>query len=247
MKAESAGNAYGSDLAYIHDAGFGAFAEAAAQTLLALLRRGGVRGGLVVDLGCGSGILASVAATAGYDVLGFDISPNMVELSRRRVRRGTFRRASLLDAEIPSCVAVTAVGEIFNYLFDRRHSLARLKKLFRRVHRALAPGGLFLFDVALIGRVPEGWRRSYTEADDWACLFEAEENARQKLLTRRITTFRKVGGAFRRDHEVHRLRLFERDELLAPLRKLGFRVRTVRRYGELSFPPGYVGFIARKS
>ncbi len=246
MKPKRAPNAYRADLAYVHDAGFGEFADAAAKSLLELLRVRGPREGLVVDLGCGSGILAAAVAKAGYDVLGFDISRAMVELSRRRVPRGTFRHASVLDAQIPPCVAVTAVGEVFNYLFDRRHSLTRLTELFRRVHRALVPGGLFLFDVALVGRVPDGTRRTYTEDDGWACLYEAEENRRDKLLTRRITTFRKVGRSYRRDHEVHRLRLFERDELAGPLRKLGFRVRAVRRYGDLSFPPGYIAFVARK-
>jgi len=246
MKPKAAEKAYRADLAYVHDAGFGGFADAAAKSLLDLLPARGPRDGLVVDLGCGSGILAAAVAKAGYDVLGFDISRAMIELSRRRVPQGTFHRASVLDVEIPSCVAVTAVGEIFNYLFDRRHSLARLRELFRRVHRALVPGGLFLFDVALVGRVPEGTRRSYSEKGDWACLYEAEEDRRKKVLTRRITTFRKVGPSYRRDHEVHRLRLFDRDGLAVPLRKLGFRVRAVRRYGELRFPPGYIAFVARK-
>ena len=115
------------------------------------------------------------------------------------------------------------------------------------MHRALLPGGFFLFDVATLGRVPEGKRRTYSEAEEWACLYEAEEDRARKLLVRRITTFRKSGRAYRRDQEEHRLRLFERAELAEPLATLGFRVRTVRRYGELQFPPGYLGFVARKA
>lgn len=244
MPAKSAPQAYRDDLAFIHDDGFGHFADAGAQSLLEVLGR---QQGLVVDLGCGSGILAAAIVEAGYDVLGFDISQAMVDLSRRRVPRGTFRCESILDAKIPSCVAVTAVGEIFNYLFDRRHSLAAVQRVFRRVHDALLPSGVFLFDAALLGRVPGGKRQAYRLADDWACLYEAEENPRRKLLTRRITTFRRVGDSYRRDSEVHRLRLFERRELVEPLTKLGFSVRAVRRYGTLKFPPGYVGFIARKT
>lgn len=143
-------------------------------------------------------------------------------------------------------MAVTAIGEIFNYLFDRRNTPPRLEKLFRRVHEALSPGGLFVFDVAVPGRAGGGRRRGYTLGDDWACLVEAEEDTRTKTLTRRITSFRKVGPTYRRDQEVHRLRLYDRDELLAQLRDVGFRVRTVRAYGESKFPQGYVGFVARK-
>jgi len=245
-KGKAAAGAYRADLAHIHDAGFGSFAVAAAQELLAMLRAQGLRAGLVVDLGCGSGILAEAVTKAGYDLLGFDISADMIELARRRAPRATFRHASTLDAAIPPCIAVTSIGEVFNYLFDPRRSLARLAKLFAGVHRALRPGGFFLFDAALVGRVPKGKRRSYAEMDGWACLYEAEEDPRAKLLTRRITTFRRQGEAYRRDVEVHKLRLFERRELLDPLRRLGFRVRTLRRYADVKFPAGYLGFVARK-
>ena len=53
---------YREDLAYIHDAGFGALARSAAPVLLEDLRRRGVDGGLVIDLGCGSGILSEAVS-----------------------------------------------------------------------------------------------------------------------------------------------------------------------------------------
>src|SRR5689334_5247848 len=68
-------DAYQDDLAYIHDAGFGGFARGSAPGLLTLFRRNGITGGLVVDLGCGSGIWANELAGSGYQVLGVDISP----------------------------------------------------------------------------------------------------------------------------------------------------------------------------
>jgi SAM-dependent methyltransferase len=237
---------YRADLAYIHDAGFGSFAEAAAVELTGLLQAAQVTRGRIVELGCGSGIQAERMASAGYDVTGFDISPDMVALARRRVPRATFRCASFLDVEIPACVAVTAVGEIFNYLFDRRNSPARLKGLFRRVRDALPRGGLFLFDVATVGRVPGLRAKNHTEGADWACLYEAEEDPRTRTLTRRISTFRRAGEQYQRSNEVHRLRLYEKRELLQPLRELGFRVRTLAGYARLKFPPGYVGFAAVK-
>ena len=105
-----------------------------------------------------------------------------------------------------------------------------------------------MFDVALVGRVPGGRRRSYTLGDDWACLYEAVEDADRRTLTRHITSFRKRDGgdAYYRDDEVHRLRLYEGGWLVDQLRTAGFRVRTVKAYGDLKFPPGYLGFVARK-
>jgi len=201
----------------------------------------------VVELGCGSGTSSEAIVAAGYDVLGFDISEDMLALARRRVPRGEFRVESFLTAELPSCVAVTAIGEPFNYLFDPQNSKGALVKVFRRIYDALQPGGVLLFDVAGPGRVPRaGPQRSWWEGEDWTVLVEAEENRAERLLTRRITSFRKVGELYRRDHEVHRQRLFARSELTEQLRDVGFRVRPLAGYGSLRFTRGHLGFLARK-
>lgn len=239
--------AYGEDLAFIHDAGFLAHAQHAAPTFLALAREHKPPPGLVVELGCGSGEFAARVCEAGYDVLGYDISAAMLELARRRAPRAEFRQASFLDVEFPPCAAVCSTGEIFNYLFDARNGAARLKKLFKQVHQALEPGGLFFFDFATPGRVAGGRTSAFRQGDDWACLFSAEEDARRGTLTRDITTFRRVGELFRRDHETHRLKLFKKSELSQWLRDLGFRARSLASYGEYQFPPGYASFAARKA
>jgi 2-polyprenyl-3-methyl-5-hydroxy-6-metoxy-1,4-benzoquinol methylase len=76
--------AYNEDLAYIHDVGYGGFAEGAAPGVLRILREAGIGDGLVVDLGCGSGIWARHLTDAGYEVVGVDISPAMIRLARKR-------------------------------------------------------------------------------------------------------------------------------------------------------------------
>ena len=239
---------YGEDLAYIHDVGHGEPARAAAAALVDLLRRTGRTAGRVVDLGCGSGILARVALDAGYDVTGFDLSEAMIETARRRAPGADLRVASFLDAEIPPCAAVTAIGECFSYLFDLEVAGAGLDRLFARIHRALEPRGLLLFDVAAPGRVRgRSPQRSWREGEDWAVLVEVDEDPAARRLTRSITTFRSTGEAWRRDHEVHALRLYDRRELEARLRATGFRVRPLAGYGALRFAPGHIGFCARKT
>ncbi len=110
--------AYKDDLAYIHDVGYGDFAKNAAPELLAILRRRGLEDGLVVDLGCGSGLWAEELCGAGYDVLGVDISPAMIEIARCRAPQATFEVGSFLKVDLPRCGAVTSLGECLNYLFD---------------------------------------------------------------------------------------------------------------------------------
>ncbi len=152
----TAATAYSADLAYIHDAGFGHVAANAAVELLKRLRKSRKRDspGLVIDAGCGSGILSQAVSAAGYDVLGFDFSESMLTLARKRAPRSTFRRESFVTAELPPCTAITAIGEVFNYLFDRRNRGKLLPRVLRKMYQALEPGGLLLFDVATPGAFP---------------------------------------------------------------------------------------------
>jgi len=109
---------YQEDLAYIHDVGFGAFSSESAPGLLEILHQKGIEKGLVVDLGCGSGIWAKALTQAGYEVLGIDISDAMLDLAREKAPKAKFQNASLLRVELPKCDAVTSIGECLNYQFD---------------------------------------------------------------------------------------------------------------------------------
>jgi len=238
-------NAYNRDLAYVHDVGFGRFAEQSAPGVLNILRCNGISSGLIIDLGCGTGLWARRLADAGYGVLGIDLSPHMIALARRRVPEGIFRTASFLDGDFPPCAAITALGEGFNYLFDERNRRSSLARLFRRAHRSLRPGGLLVFDVAEPGRARSSDRR-FWKGQDWACLVEYKHDRRRNLLTRENTTFRKVGRQYRRAEETHVQQLYRGSQLAGDLRQIGFRVRTVRGYGEFRFPKAHVGLIAGK-
>jgi SAM-dependent methyltransferase len=236
---------YNEDLAYIHDQGFTDLARNAAQTVLELLKAQRIKSGLVVDLGCGSGVLAERLTRAGYDVLGIDISKPMLRLARKRAPRARFNQGSLFQTKLPACVAVCAIGECINYLFDRRGT-TQLEEFFRRVHHALSPGGVLVFDVAEPGR---GVRRSllHSEGEDWAILVRKEEDVRRKILTRRMTIFRKVGHLYRRSGEVHRQSLHSAARIAKALAAAGFDVTRLRGYGKQRFAPGRAGFVARKS
>jgi SAM-dependent methyltransferase len=227
---------YDPDLAFVHDAGFGGFARDAAPGLLRRLRRAGIRDGLVVDLGCGSGIWARLLTDAGYDALGVDQSAAMLDLARRTAPRARFAQASALDFVPPSgTAAITALGEILSYAGDVRAPV-------RAAAEALAPGGLLLFDVAAPNRAVAAGRR---EGDGWLIATEATSDG--TTLTRRIATFRRAGRAWRRSDETHTLRLFAPDEVLAELDRAGFDARRVRSYGrELRPLPGLAVFAARR-
>lgn len=237
--------AYAEDLAYIHDRGYGGFASGSAPGILKLLHQNGIASGTVVDLGCGSGIWAHKLAQAGYQVVGVDLSPAMIEIARSRVPQATFQAASFLEFPIPPCHAVTAMGEIFNYLFDAKNSLRTLKGVCAHIFKALSPGGLLVFDVSEPGR-SKGQTQRFSLGDDWACLVELQHESRSERLVRKITSFRRIGDLYRRHEETHTLQLYKGTTLARMLRDIGFRVKQVRGYGKYRFPPAVVGFVARK-
>ena len=236
--------AYGPELARAHHEGFGDLARGAATTLLASLAQAGLTGGLVVELGSGSGILARLLTDARFDVLGFDISEDMVRLASTHAPAARFVRAPLLDADLPPCVAVAAVGEILNYAFDDRTDLGQLVGVFRRVRRSLRPGGVLLFDVAGPGRAgPTGRRQASSETPRWAIRSVAEEDVDGAGLIRRITLVAADGV---HHHETHVLRLYRPDDVEVALADAGFDdVRRLGRYHDFELPPGLTGFLAR--
>lgn len=241
-------DAYRDDLAYIHDAGHGDLATAAARRLIDELARAGLTRGAVVDLGCGSGVFAAVLVDAGYHVVGLDTSPAMIALARARVPQADFRVGSFVSAELPECVAVTAIGEVFSYAFDSANDASTRASLFRRIHEALVPGGLLLFDVADPERAPAGdTRRTHATGDDWAVLAETSRDDIAGVLRRRITTFRRAGILYRRDVEVHRLALLDPASVLESLRVAGFEPSRISSYGSTPFPPGLAGFLAKSA
>jgi len=248
LKQRSPTEGYTEDLAYIHDSGFGGFAESAAPGLLAMLENCGIRSGLVIDIGCGGGHWAHRLIERGYDVLGVDISAPMVSLARKREPRARFITGSFLSTKLPQCAAITAISECIGYLFDDRNGHKALERFFANAHNALKPGGIMIFDLLESRRgVPLRNARRWTKGNDWVVLVNVIEDTRTKKLTREITSFRQRGNSYRRTDEVHHVKLIDREAVLGSLRRQGFTARALRGYGELRFAKGHVGFLARKS
>lgn len=231
----------------MHDAGFTALAEAAAERLLQEVRRGDdAERGLIVELGCGSGVTAARLLAAGFDVLCVDSSPAMLEIARERAPRARFLEESFVSAEIPPCDAVIAVGEVLNDLDDPRNTPKALERVFARVFKALWPGGVFLFDMAGPGRVPGGREISVWVGEDWGVVSDAVEDAKRHTLTRTVTLLRKRKGRVVSGEEVHRLRLVPSMRVLEMLRKAGFKARSLQGYDGARFAPGHSVFLARR-
>lgn len=96
----------------------------------------------VVDLGCGFGWFCRWAREAGAaEVLGLDVSANMLARARSTTPDSaiTYRQADLETLELPAGAFDLAYSSL------TLHYLEKLATLFATVHRALVPGGAFVF------------------------------------------------------------------------------------------------------
>ena len=112
-----------------------------------LLCRYGVKDGLVLDLGCGTGTMTEILAGYGYDMIGVDNSGDMLELAmEKRLASGhdiLYLLQDMREFELYGPVrAVVSVCDSVNYITEPEE----LAEVFRLVNNYLDPGGIFLFD-----------------------------------------------------------------------------------------------------
>lgn len=233
---------YSTDLAHVHDNGFSAASAGLASQVLRLLRSRAIRKGLIVEVGCGSGRLAHALTQSDFEVLGFDVSPAMIRLARQNAPRARFRVGSVVSMPLGPCQVVLGVGEVMTYVPGGLRALAAF---FRRVYAALSPGGVFVFDF-VASAAQRVYRDKTVAGDGWTITVSASFDERSRKLTRRIVTVRTLNGRQRRSLELHRVRVYDPNELREALEACGFTVAMGRTIGRAQLLPGNVAVIATK-
>lgn len=222
---------YRADLARIHHEGFGFHADACAPGILAFLEPVLAAGGLVVEVGCGSGLLTKHLTDAGHRVLATDASAAMVALARAHAPEAVGHEVRTLpDDDLPAADAVVSTGHVLSYLDSRERLLGAL----RVCAAALGRGGRLALDLEDLSTRTAQMARGTGGfiGDDWA------------LVTRRISdgpdhyardmTFfvRESDGRYRRGHERHDNVLIDVHAEVGPLlAELGFAVEIGPSFG----------------
>jgi len=198
-----------------------------------------------MDVGCGAGPLTKALVEAGFDVTGVDNSAELLKLANANVPTAHFVYASVYDVQIRDYDAVIALGEPLTYHPDGVDADNLVSGFFQRVAEALPPGGMLIFDVIGLGE-PSLAGRTWRSGDDWAVLVETTEKQPDRSLVRNIEVFRRVGNAYRRSYEVHRVRLFDVSILHNQLNSYGFVTEMFQSYGVQPLPPRRHAFFATR-
>jgi 2-polyprenyl-3-methyl-5-hydroxy-6-metoxy-1,4-benzoquinol methylase len=98
----------------------------------------------VLDLGVGSGWTSRFLARCGYEVVGLDISPRMVEIAAEQAQRESVP-VRFLAADIEELGALDELG-LFDgcVAYDMLHHVERLDRVMQAVHGRLRAGGRFV-------------------------------------------------------------------------------------------------------
>jgi SAM-dependent methyltransferase len=256
---------YRDDLALIHHRGFGFHADRTAPGILKLLEP--VRGGVVLEIGCGSGLLTRHLIDAGHTVIGSDASPAMLAVARSTLGSDAdLRQIALPDDPLPEADAIVSVGHPISYL----SSADAIWRALAAMATALRPGGLLAIDICDLswGAARRDALPAARSGEDWAIITEFSVPSPDKFI-RDITTFVPVvpvgsggsggggsaggsggggsaGGLWRREREHHENTLLDTAKIPPFLAGHGLTATVGTSFGEESLPEGLHTIIARK-
>lgn len=237
---------YRADLARIHHEGFGFHADRVAPGVLALLEPVRTRGGLVLEIGCGSGLLTRHLVQAGHRVLATDASSAMVDLARQYVSGAVaIETLRLPDDHVPSADAIVSVGHALSYLDDED----QVDRSVVALARALRPDGVIALDICDVrygaarrDEPPKVWFE-----DDWV-LITRTSVPEPTIFRRDMTMFvRSSPSSWRRSDELHDNVLIETTELADLLRLHGVEVEIGSSFGGEELPTGLVTVVGSKA
>lgn len=188
------------------------------ETLTGLLDQAGIKDGLVLELGCGTGTMTELLAEKGYDMIGVDVSADMLEKALlKRDESGhdiLYLCQDMRAFELYGTVrAAVSCCDSINYLQDTED----LTQVFRLVNNYLDPGGLFIFDL----KTPYCFRELFadrTEAEalqHTAYIWDNYYDEETRTNEYEVTVFTEgPDGKYERFSEVHRQKAFQLPEIL---------------------------------
>ena len=198
--------------------------EATVEFYMQILEREGVKPRTCVDLACGTGSVTAILAKKGLDVIGVDMSEEMLTEAISKVmdmeQPPRFVCQKLQELRLPRAVdlAVCALDSL-----DYITNPADCAEAIRRTYKALNPGGVFIFDV----NTPEKLRAMdgqvfLDEDDDVYCVWRGEFEEETNICSYGMDLFQREGEVWYRSFEEHREYAYSVEQLTNYLKAAGF-------------------------
>ena len=190
----------------------------------------------LLDLACGTGKLTNLFAKEGYDMIGSDLSPDMLaEAQNAAMDEGVYPLYLCQDMrELDLYGTVDAAFcslDSLNYLPEE----GDLAKVFSRLKHFIAPNGLFVFDVNTAYKFKHIYgNNTYVYDEDdvycvWQNFFDEEKNTCDFDLTFFVKDKK---NTYRRMEESQRERFFSPEMIEKAFSENGFSLVAV--YGSLN-------------
>jgi len=191
----------------------------------------------VLDLACGTGGLTHILAAKGYDMIGLDISAEMLAIARQKGDGDgqiLYLHQDMRNFELYGTVdAIVCVCDGINYLTDPTD----LGRVFALARNYLNPGGLLVFDINSEYKYENILAdNTFAQADDNAVyIWENFYYPTERINQYDMTFFVKDEGVerYRRFEETHVQRAYSVQEIKSAL--VGADLEYLAYYGELTF------------
>lgn len=196
-----------------------------ADDLTELLKKNGVSGGLVAELGCGTGRMTRALAARGYDMIGIDNSGDMLAIAMEQPSEGIlYLEQDMREFELYGTVAaVVSVCDSLNYITEEEDLL----EVFRLVNNYLDPGGVFIFDLNTVYKYREVLgERVFAENREeaafiWENWFDEDEGINEYDLSIFV---RQEGDQFLRFTETHYQKAWPQERVCELLQESGLKL-----------------------
>jgi SAM-dependent methyltransferase len=180
-------------------------------------------GATVLDVCCGSGHVTKELVARGYNVTGIDSSAALIAQARKDLPQIDLRVQDARAIHLP--IRYDAALSTFDSL-NHMMWIDELRQVFEGVHRVMAAGGLFVFDMNLEQAYLNDDRRwTVNISDENVGLVRGTYDRREKKASTEIIWFVKAGpnNLWEQRRSVVEQRCYTKAEIVAALRGAGYR------------------------
>ena len=197
--------------------------EKIANIIDSKIKKYNIKNNIVLDLACGTGTLTKELSQRGYEMIGADMSAEMLQKAQEKNPEVLFLNQPMEDFELYGTVgAIVCSLDSINYLLDDES----LYETFRLCNNYLEPDGLLIFDINTEYKFENVLSDNIFTFDNDEIFYTWENNysKEEKLCDFYLTFFVKEGEQYTRFDEVHTERAYSESEIANALTANGFEI-----------------------